>query len=403
MSNPLQVLCSSTGGAGHVLALAPVARALRDGGHDVHWAVASDGGATVAAMGFAWTAAGLTTAARREAASGALDGIMQLPMAERRGPLFAALFARAAAPVMRHDLAPIIDQVRPDVVVRETGELAAAPMASARGIPLVTVAFSGVLPEHARGAVIDELRPLWQAEGLGEPSWADVYGQLYLHPFPDSFGQRPGSPVVRPVRPDRGSPSAQVADWVAALGVDRPFVYVTSGTEPPSVTFPWRELFTALEDIDVDAVATIGPHVDQAALGAVPSNVRVERFVPQADLLRRATAVVSHGGAGTVLGTASHGRPQLVVPLFADQWENGIAVHDAGCGIVLGPAARDVEALAQALGTLLAISSHHDAATRVAAEIAAMPTATDLAPEIEVLAAGPPADETRAATRRPGR
>ena len=33
-------------------------------------------------------------------------------------------------------------------------------------------------------------------------------------------------------------------------------------------------------------------------LGAVPANVRVERFVPQADLLGRATAVVSHGGAG---------------------------------------------------------------------------------------------------------
>ena len=201
------------------------------------------------------------------------------------------------------------------MVLRETGELAAAPMAAARGIPLVTVAFSGVLPERARGEVLDDLRPLWQAEGLGDPSWADVYGQLYLHPFPVSFGQRPDSPVVRPIRPDRGSPSATPAGWVAALGVDRPFVYVTSGTEPPSVTFPWRELFAALDDLDVDAVATIGPHVDPAALGAVPANVRVERFVPQADLLGRASAVVSHGGAGTVLGAASHGRPQLVVPL----------------------------------------------------------------------------------------
>ena len=262
---------------------------------------------------------------------------MKLPTEERRGPLFTAVFARAAAPVMREDLAPIIDRVRPDLVVRETAELAAAPMAAARGIPLVTVAFSGVLPERARGQVVDALRPLWQAEGLGDPSWADVYGQLYLHPFPVSFGQRPDSTVVRPIRPDRGSPSAAPAAWVASLGVDRPFVYVTAGTEPPSVTFPWRELFAVLGGLDVDAVATIGPHVDPAALGAVPPNIRVERFVPQGDLLGRASAVVSHGGAGTVLGAASHGRPQLVVPLFADQWENGVAVDDAGCGIVLGP------------------------------------------------------------------
>jgi UDP:flavonoid glycosyltransferase YjiC (YdhE family) len=348
-------------------------------------AVAADGGEAVAAMGFVWSAAGLTTSARRDAAAGALGGLMKLPMEERRGPLFAALFARAAGPVMRQDLAPIIDRVRPDIVLRETAELAAAPMAVARGIPLVTVAFSGVLPEHARGKVADALRPLWQAEGLGDPSWADVYGQLYLHPFPVSFGQRPESMVVRPIRPDRGSPSTTPADWVASFGIDRPFVYVTAGTEPPSVTFPWTELFAVLGAIDADAVATIGSHVDPAALGAVPPNVRVERFVPQGDLLGRASAVVSHGGAGTVLGAAAHGRPQLVVPLFADQWENGVAVDGAGCGIVLGPTRRGVGDLEQALRTLLAGSSHREAATRVAHEIAAMPTATDLAPEVEAL------------------
>jgi len=310
-----------------------------------------------------------------------------LPMAQRRGPLFAAFFARAAAPVMQRDLAPIIDQVRPDVVLRETGELAAAAIADARGIPLVTVAFSGVLPESARDQVIADLRPLWQAEGLGDPSWADVYGQLYLHPFPASFGQRPDSPVVRPLRPDRGAPSAKPAGWVPGLGTDRAFVYVTSGTELPSTTFPWRELFAVVSGLDVDAVATIGPYVDPTTLGAVPANVRVERFVPQADLLARASAVVSHGGAGTVLGAASHGRPQLVVPLFADQWENGVAVDDAGCGTVLGPDRRRVEDLDRSLRTVLSSPSHHDAATRVADEIAAMPTAATVALEVEDLAA----------------
>ena len=191
---------------------------------------------------------------------------------------------------------------------------------------------------------------------------------------------------MRPIRPDRGSPSVEPAAWVAALGADRQFVYVTSGTERPSITFPWRELFALLGDIDADAVATIGPHVDPDALGTVPPNVRVERFVPQADLLGRASAVVSHGGAGTVLGAASHGLPQLVVPLFADQWENGVAVTDAGCGIVLGPDGRGAADLERSLRTLLAGSSHRDAATRVAVEIAEMPTAKDLAAEIEALA-----------------
>jgi UDP:flavonoid glycosyltransferase YjiC (YdhE family) len=56
-------------------------------------------------------------------------------------------------------------------------------------------------------------------------------------------------------------------------------VYVTSGTERAATTFPWREVLAAVGGLDVDAVATIGPHVDSATLGTVPSNVRVERFV----------------------------------------------------------------------------------------------------------------------------
>lgn len=358
MPRQLRVVCSSTGGAGHIHALAPIAQALRERGHDVRWAVAADGGEAVAAMGFEWSGAGLTTAARRAAAAGSIAGVMELAMEKRRAVLFAEFFARTAGPAMRTDLVPIIERFRPDVVLREMAELAAAPVAAARGIPLVTVAFSGVLPEQGRPRVIEALRPLWQAEGLADPSWPDVYGQLYLHPFPASFGQRPDSPVVRPRRPESGAASAERPAWVGALGSRRPFVYVTSGTEPAATTFPWRAVFAVVGGVDVDVVATIGPHVDTDALGAVPANVRVERFVPQRDVLAQTSVVVSHGGAGTVLGAAAHGRPQLVVPLFADQWENGTAVKDAGCGVVLGPDGRGIEDVERALQTLLTGSVH---------------------------------------------
>ena len=224
----LRVLCTSTGGLGHVQALAPVALALRSRGHDVHWAVAEDGGNTVAAMGFEWTPAGLTTSARGDRVATDLARIMRLPMAERRGPLFAALFARAAGPVMQRDLAPVFERVRPDVVLRETAEVAAAPMAKARKIPFVSVAFSGVLPEQARPEVLDDLRPLWDAEGLGCPSWPDTYGQLYLHPFPPSFGQRPDAPAVRLLGPVRAASREDPPDWLAALGAHRRCVYVLS-------------------------------------------------------------------------------------------------------------------------------------------------------------------------------
>jgi UDP:flavonoid glycosyltransferase YjiC (YdhE family) len=359
---------------------------LRDAGHDVSWAVASDGGERVASMGFGWSAAGLTTSERRDAALADIAAIMQLPMGDRRGPLFSALFARAAAPAMRRDLAPLLDDLRPDVLVRETGELAAAPMAAARDLPVVTVAFSGVLPAAARPQVVDALRPLWEVEGLDDPGWSDLYGDLYVHPFPPSFGQGPDTGATRMVRPGGGrAPDGDPPPWVDALGA-RPAVYVSAGTEMPSTTFPWQAVVAALGRLPVDAVATIGPHVDPAALGPIPSNVRVERFVPQAWLLARVTAVISHGGAGTVLGAAASGRPQLVVPLFADQWENGLAVVTAGCGAVLGPEHRDDAGVDAAVRDLLEVTARQDAADRVASEIAAMPTAADLVPDIEALA-----------------
>ena len=233
--------------------------------------------------------------------------------------------------------------------------------------------------------MLDDLRPLWHAEGLDDPSWPDIYGQLYLHPFPPSFGQRPDSPMVRPLGPARATPSEDPPDWLDALGAHRRCVYVTAGTERRIDHLPVARVFEALRDLDVDAVATIGPHVQPAALGTVPSNVRVERFVPQAELLGRVAAVISHGGAGTVLGAASHGRPQLVVPLFADQWENGSpsATPVAACSSALTDGRRGCRRM---LRTLLDSTSHRDAAARVADEIAAMPTPSDLVPEIEALA-----------------
>jgi UDP:flavonoid glycosyltransferase YjiC (YdhE family) len=148
----------------------------------------------------------------------------------------------------------------------------------------------------------------------------------------------------------------------------------------------FQRVIAGLRDLSANVVVTVGRDLDPAEFGAQPANVRVERFVPQAELLGRVTAVISHGGAGTVLGAAAHGRPQIVVPLYADQWENSIAVRDAGCGVLIGPDRHSVEDFEGSLRTLLHGTSHAAAAARVAAEIADMPTSRDLIPEIEALA-----------------
>ena len=172
---------------------------------------------------------------------------------------------------------------------------------------------------------------------------------------------------------------------MAKLGTTRPLVYLTAGTERVALEAPWVAAFNALAGLDVDVVATIGPLVDPANLGTVPDNVRVERFVPQHFLLSRAVVAASHGGAGTVLGAAAHGVPQVLYPVAADQWDNADAVSRSGSGVVCELGHRDASALAAAFQRALVEPEMRSAAGLVAAEIAAMPAAADHVAAIEAL------------------
>ena len=371
---------------GHLTCLLPLASALRDAGHDVLFVTTAESCEVVAGFGFAVRPAGMAPAERRAALAPRQAEVMALPPRRRRGLLFSIMFAGAAAPAMRIELAPIMDEFVPDVVLHETGELAAAPLAKARDIPSVTVAFSGAVPEWSHEMVLASLAPLWADEGLPPPTFQDVCGDLYLHPFPPSFDQAPPVRGVTPMRPTAVWSAADAAPtWLAELGTARPLVYLTSGTEPAAAQGPWMAALEALGDLDVDAVATIGRHIDPSTFGPIPSNVRVERFVPQQFVLDRAALVMSHAGAGSLLGATATGVPQLLNPIWADQWENADAASGAGVAVTCELEQRSAADIAAALQQLLDDGRFSDAASRVADEVAAMPAPVDHVATIEAL------------------
>jgi hypothetical protein len=382
------VLITSTPGIGHIGPVAPIARALAEAGHQVRWATAPEACERVAAMGFDVVAAGMNVAERRTFLAPRMPTIGELDPRDRRIHLFTGFFAEAAAPRMHADLAPVFESFRPNFVLHETAELAAAPLAVGRGVPHATIAFSGALHALVTERVMSLLAPIWAAEGVGGFDADAVFGELYFHPFPASFGQSPSHPAVRLMRPAVGAASLpeEAPEWLTGLGVARPLVYLTAGTEAASLLAPWAAALEAVAALDIDVVATTGPMVDQAALGTIPANVRLERFLPQQLLLERAAVVASHGGAGTVLGAARHGVPQLLFPIAADQWENADAVARAGAGLVCEEARRSASELGEALQRLLTEPGHRRAAQGVADEIAQMPAAADHLDEIEALA-----------------
>jgi hypothetical protein len=72
---------------------------------------------------------------------------------------------------------------------------------------------------------------------------------------------------------------------------------------------------------------TVGDAADEAELGSLPANVSAKRWIPQAAILAKASAMVGHGGFGTTTGALLAGVPQVVVPLFADQPYNAARVR----------------------------------------------------------------------------
>lgn len=384
----MRILAASTPGRGHLNSLLPLMSALQGAGHDVLVVTAAESCAFVERSGFAVREGGLAADERRGRYAPRLAETMALPPRQRRGRFYAGYFADIAAPVMQIAMAPVLQEFRPDVVVHEVGELAAAPMAVARGIPHVTVAFSGMLPAESDDMVLEHLAPVWAVEGLPAPTMDAVRGDLYLHPFPPAFAQQPPGSAVRPMRAEAVDRTVDVApSWLQDLGVTRPLVYITSGTEPIAATAPWAAAFEALGSFDIDVVATIGARLDAEVLGTVPDNIRVERFVPQQFVLGRAAVAISHAGAGSLLGAARHGLPQLLYPIVADQWQNADAAAAAGVGIALELDQRSADDFAAALDRVLRDEVFKNTASHVAAEIAAMPAPADHVATIEALAA----------------
>lgn len=142
----------------------------------------------------------------------------------------------------------------------------------------------------------------------------------------------------------------------------------------------------ALGQLDVQGLITTGPAVDPALIAA-PPNVTVTRWVRHADVLPCCSAVITHGGHGTVLKALIAGVPLVVVPLGRDQPDNAARVVYAGAGIRLRRNA-SVSALRAATTRVIADPRYRAAAGRMASRLAAERDDNLVVDELERVAAG---------------
>jgi MGT family glycosyltransferase len=162
-------------------------------------------------------------------------------------------------------------------------------------------------------------------------------------------------------------------------------IYVTFGTVNNAAA-ALRTAAAAVKGLDALIVVTVGANQDPAVLGSLPGNVHVSRFIPQSLLLPRCSAVVSHGGSGTLLAALAHGLPQVCLPQAADQFRNADACASASAGIALRGEAATESAIGEAICRILAEPEFREGARKVQAEIATMPSAEMVAETLEQLA-----------------
>ena len=383
----MRVLCSSTPMEGVFMPFVPLGRALLAAGHEVLVATGPDLQSRVAGDGFATAVAGPT--AMDAAITAMADPEVSNAPGGESWHFGAAMFGGVIAPAKLPALRRLVNDFRPDLVVHPPVDVAAPLVAAEHGLASVAYGFGQVLDPPFVAALRDRVAPLWREAGMEPDPYAGIYRGRYLDPCPPSLqpSRDPGSGVgvAEPIRPEvPGDRDAVLPDWIASLG-QRPVVYLSLGTVPLfNQPHTFVTLLAELAHDDVDLVVTVGQLNDPATLGTQPANVHIERWLPLAPLLPRCDAVVCHAGSGTTLAALACGLPLALVPQGADQFTNAAACLRAGVARVLEPDAVTSTTVREAVTAILRSgSSEQEAAQRVAAEIAAMPSATDVAQHLE--------------------
>ena len=380
----MRVLCTAIPSAGHLNPLLPLTRALVAAGHEVMLAAGSGAAPTAKAAGLVAVPAGLDESEMVAEATARLRDVAP----DRRG---IEMFARIAAPAMLRDLLPHLDELAPDLVINEEGEWGGPVLAAVAGIPAAAHGWGAPLwTEDELDLISAATAPLWEEHDVRPASPAGLFAGLYIDACPPLL-QAPrarGIPRRRGIRFEAFD-SGEAPPARLDGNRRRPFVYATLGTVPTFNVAPTLidALSQALGDLPVEAVVTIGKNNDPDDLRPLPANVRAVRHVSQVQALRRSAVAVTHGGAGSTLAALSFGVPLLILPRGApSQRRLGSRCAELGAALVLQPDEANVDAIREALKTLIEDESFRIGARRIRSSIRRRPPARTLVPAIEMVA-----------------
>lgn len=377
----MRILFSTWPAHGHLLPLLPLVRAAERAGHEVVVASGAEGAAEAGRRGLATWDVGPTRAEADAAFRAAVPDLTAIAPDRRMATVITGMFG-AAAFRRATDLVPLAEQWHPDLIVHPITELAGAVAAARVGARHVVHGLGPLPPEAWSwfGARFDELCQEWDVPEQAER----MLDTPYLDNCPPSLQANAVADFQHrlPLRPDAGEvlPGERLPwddDRFAALPYEHT-VHLTLGTLFHGATDVFQAALAGLRQLPVNVVVTLGPGSDVRRLGPQPPHVLVTDFAPHALLLPRSRALVTQGGAGTIVAALCHGLPHLILPQGADQFRNADTAERAGVALQLLPPNLTPDRLAAAVSRLLVERGFRTAAGAVQQEIATMPSPDDV-------------------------
>jgi UDP:flavonoid glycosyltransferase YjiC (YdhE family) len=372
----MKILFTIVAASGHFNALIPLARAFQSQGHDVAFATAARFGHVVEAAGFEAIPSGLNILYN--------EYVQQLPPGPMDPARIAEVFVDRLAEPMLSDLLRVIPTWGADLIVHDVVEFGGLTAGEILKIPhvvhnLILIGYSPdvldflVRREYAAFRERHELPP--------DPRYDEYFRYMYLQHVPESIAPLPASIAARShlIRPEFPETQAEVLPaWMQHLP-ELPTIYVTLGTVYNHTSGLLEGILAALGDGQYNVIVTVGTDRDPAELGTQPACVHVARYLPQADILPHCDLMVCHGGSGTLLGALAEGLPMLIIPLDGDHFVSAERLSGLGIARVLQVPEVNHETLRGAVQTLLSDPAYRERAAAIRADIAAMPSPTEVA------------------------
>lgn len=336
MSEAATAVLVTLGSIGDLLPFLAVGKALRRRGRHVVIATHEEYGGACRAAGLEFRAVWDGRTSQR-----AFDEVLNSAPETLWCRLWADFFLPAAEPTAAclQELAA----AGPTAVIAAWSALGARLASARTGAPLCTVYLSPDALQRGREA--------WTC-----PGGAAAHGsELSLAFFPDWFAAaRPCDlggtiPLGFPLHEDALVP-VSLATLRRFVDAGDPPVVFTPGSFMDQGDAFFRAAVTACERLDRRAVF-LTPHRRQLP-ARLPDRVLHLDYVPLHRILPAAAAIFHHGGIGTTAQALRAGVPQVVAPVFFDQFDNAARVEALGAGIDLRRHSPDADAIVGAIASL---------------------------------------------------